>query len=135
LHYAASEGNFIEVSRLLAQGADPNAQDDNGWTSMHFAAQASSLACIRRLLDAGANPELVDAHGNIVLLGAVFASGGNGEIIRLLRATGADSYAANAAGLHLSLLHELSRTSMWPSFSPTFRSQFLCPTSIRANAL
>jgi ankyrin repeat protein len=99
LHYAASEGNFTEVSRLLAQGADPNAQDDNAWTSMHFAAQASSLACIRRLLEAGANPELVDAHGNIVLLGAVFASGGNGEIIDLLRATGADSYAANTSGV------------------------------------
>ena len=45
LHYAAADSKLDEVARLLAVGANVNAQDDNGWSPLHFAAQASSSEC------------------------------------------------------------------------------------------
>ena len=98
LHYAAAQGNTAEVGRLLAEGASANAQDDNGWTPAHFAAQACSLECLEALLAAGADPALADVHGNTVLWRAVFASRGDGGLIRALRAAGADPYALNKHG-------------------------------------
>lgn len=53
LHYAAAEGRVEEVFRLLAEGADANAQDDNGWSPLHFAAQAVSPTAAQALLAAG----------------------------------------------------------------------------------
>ena len=100
LHYAAAEGRDIEVSQLLAAGADPNAQDDNGWTPLHFAAQSVSAGVTKALLDAGANTELRDAHGNTPLWRAVMESKGDGSVIALLRGSGADPHAANSAGVN-----------------------------------
>jgi len=34
LHYVASFGYVKEVKQLLKKGADPNAQDGNGWTPL-----------------------------------------------------------------------------------------------------
>src|SRR4051812_10076498 len=85
LHYAAADGHLEEVSRLLAAGASPNAQDDNGWSALHFAAQAVSPGVTEALLVAGAKTELRDSFGNTALLNAVFESRGNGSVIQLLR--------------------------------------------------
>src|SRR6266404_687647 len=57
LHYACSTGNGDLCAELLAAGALPNAQDDNGWAPLHFAAQAQSEQVTSLLLRAGAHTE------------------------------------------------------------------------------
>lgn len=118
LHYAAARGNATEVHRLLAEGASPNAQDDNGWTPAHFAAQAGSLECLNALLSAGADPALADSHGNTALWRAVFASKGDGALIRALRAAGADPHATNKHGASpLSLARTIANYDVRQHFS------------------
>jgi uncharacterized protein len=118
LHYAAAEGNSLTLERLLGEGADPNSQDDDGWTPAHFAAQSNSAACLELLLRAGANLALTDTHGNTVLFRAVFASRGSGEIIRMLRAAGADAYAQNSSGISpLSLARTIANYNVAQFFA------------------
>jgi len=99
LYYAAADGRAEEVLRLLAAGANANAQDDDGWSPLHFAAQAVSPGATQALLTAGANTELRDSFGNTALSTAVFASRGDGSVIELLRRAGADPHAANSSGV------------------------------------
>src|SRR5471032_2689212 len=86
LHYAAAEANLQDVIRILRDGADVNARDDNGWSPLHFAAPANSAPVAQLLLSAGAEVDSIDANGNSPLSKAVFSSAGNGELIFLLRA-------------------------------------------------
>jgi uncharacterized protein len=99
LHYAASAGDIDQVRVLLASGIDASAHDDNGWTPLHFAAQNGSAPVVQELLKAGAAVDPRDSLGNTPLAKAVFNSRGNGEIILLLRAGGADATASNSHGV------------------------------------
>jgi uncharacterized protein len=99
LHYACNDGNPILCAELLAAGALPNSRDDNGWVPLHFAAQAQSASVTSLLLNAGAETEVRDAYGNTPLWRATMTSRGQGEVIALLRAAGADPYAKNNAGV------------------------------------
>jgi len=98
LHYAALDGDGQEVARLLAQGADPDAADVQGFVPLHFAAQEFHPEGVRLLLEGGATVDAVNAFGNTPLHTAVFNSDGRGEIIALLRASGADPLHANDSG-------------------------------------
>jgi hypothetical protein len=100
LHYAAVDGAIADAARLIGAGADPNAQDDEGWTPLHFAAQSGSPDIVRALIAAGAKVDTRDNHGNTPLFRAVFSSSGDGTIIELLRAAGADPQAANTSRKH-----------------------------------
>ena len=62
--------DFQAIARLLKQGADPNAQDDNGFSPLHFAAQEALPEAARLLLDAGAAPNIKDFFGNTPLFRA-----------------------------------------------------------------
>jgi ankyrin repeat protein len=99
LHYAALEGDGGRVRELLASGLVAEAPDDNGWTPLHFAAQSNAVDATAQLLKAGASVSARDAHGNTPLSTAVFNSRGFGEVIKLLRAHGADPYAKNNHGV------------------------------------
>jgi ankyrin repeat protein len=99
LHYAAADAVKEEVVRLLDSGADPSAQDDNGWSPLHFAAQSNSADIAGALLAAGAMVDLKDSDGNTPLFRAVFSSCGDGALIDLLRKAGADPQAANNSGV------------------------------------
>jgi uncharacterized protein len=99
LHYAAADGDGARVQELLRSGADPNAQDDNGWSPLHFAAQAGSTSVIAALLDAGVDVAARDCFGNTALFRAVFSSRGAGGVIQLLRAAGADPESPNSSGV------------------------------------
>jgi ankyrin repeat protein len=98
LHYAAADGNEVEVRQLLSSGANPNDQDDNGWAPLHFAAQAVSGGVTKVLLEAGADTELEDSFGNTPLWRAAMNSKGDGTVIVLLRQAGANPYANNKSG-------------------------------------
>ena len=99
LHYAACDGDLRAVATLLADGAAIDLQDDNGWTPLHFAAQASSEEVTAYLLDHGASIDLEDSHGNTALSTATFNSRGEGAVIRVLRAAGADPKKKNKHGV------------------------------------
>ena len=95
LHYAAADADVEQVRQLLASGLDPAAVDDDGWTPLHFAAQCNSAEIAKLLLDAGATVDAKDAFGNTPLFKAVFNSKGEGNLIKLLRAHGADPFVLN----------------------------------------
>jgi len=60
LHFAAINGKEEVVELLLACGANPDGQDQNGLTALHV---ASTREVVDRLLDAGADPDLADRWG------------------------------------------------------------------------
>src|SRR5262245_37743273 len=62
----------IAIARLLLQaGADANARDDVGASSLMKAARDSSLELTKLLLEFGADPNAVDKYGVSVLQRAV----------------------------------------------------------------
>ena len=99
LQEAVVDGNIEGVHQLLAAGADVNAQDQRGWTALHFAAQANAVEITNLLLHCKARVEIEDKAGNTSLFTATFNSKGSGEIIRLLRAAGADPKKKNKRGV------------------------------------
>jgi ankyrin repeat protein len=99
LHYAARDGDLPSVQKLLSAGADVNLQDKRGWTPLHFAAQACSEKVSKCLLAHGAAIDLEDVYGNTPLSTATFASRGDGTVIRVLRAAGADPKKKNKSGV------------------------------------
>jgi uncharacterized protein len=69
LHFAAADGDLATVTRLLQQGADPNAFDDLGWTPLIHAAKREHLDVVRCLLAAGTQVDARDGAraGNTAL--------------------------------------------------------------------
>jgi uncharacterized protein len=98
LHYAAAENDAALVRQLIAQGAEVDAQDRDGFTPLHFAAQQYAVAAAKLLLDAGGRVDIPNMYGNTPLWTATFNSRGQGDMIRLLRASGADPLRQNNYG-------------------------------------
>jgi ankyrin repeat protein len=65
---------------------------------LHFAAQEISVRVATLLLDQGADVDSEDSSGNTPLSTAVFNSRGEGDMIQLLRAHGADPLKRNHYG-------------------------------------
>jgi len=99
LHYAACEGDLSAVETLVSAGADVNLQDRRGWAPLHFAAQARSAEITTYLLAHGASIDPEDAYGNTPLSTATFNYRGDGEVIQILRAAGADPRKKNKSGV------------------------------------
>lgn len=99
LMYAAIDGRPALAEFLLTAGADPNKQDRMGWTALHFAAQERHADIVAALLEAGAAVDTRDAYGNTPLWRAAFSSKGDGAVIGLLRAGGADPDLKNESGV------------------------------------
>jgi ankyrin repeat protein len=98
LHYAALTGSAADAVRLIQSGEDPGLADNDGFTPLHFAAQQGNTGVAAALLDNGAPVNAVNRFGNTPLWIAVFASGGDGRMIRILRAAGADPHKQHASG-------------------------------------
>ena len=103
---AVRDGKLEEVRRLLADHADPNASDDEGWTPLHIAAQNGGVDATKLLLEHGANPNSIDHHGN----GPLWYAGnevarintrtqGSFDVLGLLLRAGADENFKNRYGL------------------------------------
>ncbi len=99
LHYAALDGNAELARSLIQAGANPSAQDRDGWTPLHAAVQGHHTEVVKLLLEHGADVELADSNGNTPLFRAVFESRGRPEIVGLLRAAGADPNHSNLHGV------------------------------------
>lgn len=65
IHAAAAAGDNESVAALLAAGANPNAQQEGGYTPLHTAAHTDSRELVELLLAHGANPAIADDEGVI----------------------------------------------------------------------
>ncbi len=92
--------DYIElVGILIDAGADVNLKDRRGFTAFHYAAQEKCEQVAQKLIDAGADVNSQDVNGNSPLSSAVFYSRGEGQLIRVLRRSGADDNLSNKHGV------------------------------------
>lgn len=63
LHYACGTGVVKVVQLLLANGAEVDLRDKEGYTPLHLASGYMHVPVIRALIDAGADPEVEDKDG------------------------------------------------------------------------
>jgi ankyrin repeat protein len=89
LLWAAEHGLEAIATLLLDQGADVNAADQFGNTSLHLAVRYPQL--VRLLLERGARVDARNAFGDTPLHRAV----GDKRVVELLLAAGADATARN----------------------------------------
>ena len=83
---AARDGNLQEVERLLAQGTDVNAQDDQRRTPLHLAAEAGHRAVVEALIEAGADANATDFNGHTAT--GLASGAGHDAVADLLREHG-----------------------------------------------
>ena len=62
LHLTAEKNHLSTAEALLAQGADPNLPDREGFTPLHFAAHYGHLEMVEKLLAYEANPNAQDKN-------------------------------------------------------------------------
>jgi len=86
---AAMQRQRETVSRLIAQGADLDARQNDGATALHWAVYYGDTDMVQALLDAGATPDLANRNGSTPLWLA--ASRGEARVISALLAAGADA--------------------------------------------
>ncbi|KAL0391071.1 UNVERIFIED_CONTAM: hypothetical protein Scaly_0464200 [Sesamum calycinum] len=87
LHRAARIDDVHTMKSCLAQGANVNRTDQNGWTPLHRAAFKGHMESVKLLLNYGARIDLVDGTGYTPLLRAVEA--GHVQVAMYLVAHGA----------------------------------------------
>ena len=90
------EENIEAVKKTLADGADVNAKDDNGWTPLHWAAGIGHKEVSEYLITMGADVNAKTSLGSTPLHGA--AMGGHKEIAERLIAKGTDVNAQSEKG-------------------------------------
>ncbi len=103
---AAVAGQVETLAWLLARGADPEAQDEQGRSGLALAIAAGQLETARELLAGGARLEAPDHRGLTPLMLAA-ATPAAASTVPLLLAAGADRLARDQEG-HSAALHAAS---------------------------
>eukprot|EP00731_Ephydatia_muelleri_P013359 Em0007g669a len=89
LRDAARDGRTVELTRLLDQGINIEATDEDGRTPLGFAAGFGHVDCVKVLLDRGAN---IDHQTKVGRTSLMYASGiGNAECVKVLLDGGAQN--------------------------------------------
>jgi ankyrin repeat protein/beta-lactamase regulating signal transducer with metallopeptidase domain len=96
LHEAAAAGDLEQVNKLLAQGADIHAKDEDGRTPLHSAAWYGQKDVVAVLLAQGANVNEADGSGKTPL--HLAANFGQKLVPELLLAQGTQINARDKAG-------------------------------------
>lgn len=89
-------GRAREVERLLAQGADPNSRDSQGYTAAMHAASRGQSDVLHLLLGSGADPNARAADATTAL--HVASGAGRASSVDQLIAAGADMNTQDAVG-------------------------------------
>ncbi len=134
---AAENGNWTLVKKLIEQGADLQAKNNNGWTVLHYAAWNGHLDTVKWLVEKGADLQAKDNHGWTALSVTssnevkqwlrehaainidntlTAAKNGNWTLVKKLIDQGADLQAKNIYGervLHWAVLSEHLDTVKW----------------------
>ena len=74
---------YTKIVRLLLEhGANPNAEDNEGWTPLHLASSDGHTTIVRLLLDRGASADMKNNKGRNTL--QVATTHGMDEIVQVL---------------------------------------------------
>ena len=84
------------VQELLEGGANPNEQDEHGWTALHYAAEDGVPEAVKALIDARADVEATNVDGAVPLHHAAFA--GHLDVVNVLLKEGANISVTNRHG-------------------------------------
>lgn len=82
----AMHNNGSILRLLLEHGADPNVQDEQGWTALMIAAEHGNTDAVNALLQAHANPDITNVKGATAYL--IAEAHGNEKTIKVLEAAG-----------------------------------------------
>lgn len=119
---AIGKRDFAELRRLVEGGTDPNARSEDGEPLLHAvelwapnydiepSEDASGRhAMVRTLVELGADPTLLDAEGNSILMGPIFAQ--DTKMMDLLMEHGVDPN--RGCGDRWETVYDLARFDYW----------------------
>lgn len=99
------------TSIVVEYGADPNAVDDDGLSSLHYACTRGNLPCVEALCQAGADPNIETCPMTPLMMAA---AQGHDQVVQALVKCGANvngkTRAKGQTVLHIACEHEVRRS-------------------------